>query len=52
MRDYAQRLHGLGTTIFAEMSALAFRSGISTQDHLPTFPPQNNSKHQDPLAHN
>jgi N-succinyldiaminopimelate aminotransferase len=26
MRDYAQRLHGLGTTIFAEMSALAFRT--------------------------
>ncbi|HEY0687948.1 MAG TPA: pyridoxal phosphate-dependent aminotransferase [Kribbella sp.] len=26
MRDYAQRLHGLGTTIFAEMSALAIRT--------------------------
>jgi N-succinyldiaminopimelate aminotransferase len=26
MRDYAQRLHGLGTTIFAEMSALALRT--------------------------
>jgi N-succinyldiaminopimelate aminotransferase len=26
MRDYAQRLHGLGTTIFAEMSDLAIRT--------------------------
>src|SRR5258708_16930002 len=26
MRDYAQRLHGLGTTVFAEMSALAVRT--------------------------
>jgi N-succinyldiaminopimelate aminotransferase len=26
MREYAQRLHGLGTTIFAEMSALAVRT--------------------------
>ena len=26
MRDYAQRLHGLGTTIFAEMSALAVQT--------------------------
>jgi N-succinyldiaminopimelate aminotransferase len=27
MRELAQRLHGLGTTIFAEMSALAVRTG-------------------------
>jgi N-succinyldiaminopimelate aminotransferase len=27
MREYAQRLQGLGTTIFAEMSALAVRTG-------------------------
>src|SRR5215216_2941988 len=27
MRELAQRLHGLGTTIFAEMTALAVRTG-------------------------
>jgi len=27
MRDHAQRLQGLGTTIFAEMSALAVATG-------------------------
>ena len=27
MREHAQRLQGLGTTIFAEMSALAVRTG-------------------------